>query len=147
MERHTHRLAVPIAVIVVTGAVLWVRAGSLTPPAGPVAPTMRTLDQISADIAALPSASIKRVTHGYVEYPRDTLVATQTISPAIDPARSIVTLGPTVATGQPTSFSNTMFSRSGACVVSLTATTITIKVDVVNASFPLAVSYQIVEYN
>jgi hypothetical protein len=37
---------VPVFVVGVIGAVLWANAGSLTPPPGPVASTMKTLDEV-----------------------------------------------------------------------------------------------------
>jgi parallel beta-helix repeat protein len=40
------RFAGPVLIAVVVGAVIWASAGSLTPPAGPPAPTMKTLTQV-----------------------------------------------------------------------------------------------------
>ncbi len=48
-----------ILVVGTAGVALWVSAGSLTPPGGPVAPTMKTLVQVEprADVQTLPTAA------------------------------------------------------------------------------------------
>lgn len=44
------RAARPVLIAATVGMVVWVNAGSLTPPGGPVAPTMKTLDEVEARI-------------------------------------------------------------------------------------------------
>jgi hypothetical protein len=145
MKHHT-TLLVAFTAVVVAGTVLWVNAGSLTPPAGPVAPTMRTLDQISADIASL-QAPVKRVVRGVITFDKDGAPElSQAFAPPIDPSKSVVSLSDAVAmdcnlTPAP------VIARHGACLISLTATQITVRVD---NNIPITgakVSYQIVEYN
>lgn len=51
MKQSWMRVAQPVLVAVVVGTVVWVNAGSLTPPVGPVAPTMKTLSEVEPRIA------------------------------------------------------------------------------------------------
>lgn len=46
MKRSIQRYAHPVLIVTAVASVIWVNAGSLTPPGGPVAPTMKTLDQV-----------------------------------------------------------------------------------------------------
>ena len=67
---------------------------------GPVAPTMTTLSEISAQISALGSAggggTPKRVVRGVIAFADGECEKTATFSPAIDPAKSVVALSPVV---------------------------------------------------
>jgi hypothetical protein len=152
MERRRFGLAACAIAIAMVATALYVNAGSLTPPAGSVAPTMKTLDQLSSEIAAVQSAvaalpgGIKRVVRGVIDVQKDTLVGNQTFSPAVDPAKSLVTLSDAVATANPLNDPN-WSARQGTCLLSLTTTQITVRVDVSNNTAPMQVSYQIVEYN
>lgn len=150
MKRQTLSSTVLIALVVVMGVVLWVHAGNLTPPAGPVAPTMKTLEQISNQIAALPGGSgpIKRILRGTITISKDTdpPVGSATFSPAIDPTRSVVLLADPVALDFPTC-TNTLAARTGACLVSLSETQITLRVDKTTSVTGAMASFQIVEYN
>lgn len=139
-----------VVVALLTLLVMWARAGSLTPPAGGVAPTMKTLDEISTQISSLQvaggAAPIKRVIRGVIDFPSGTSEVTQGFSPNIDPAKSVVSLSSACAIELPVA-NNSFYSRSGACVTGLTASQVTVRVDaganVVNSK----VSFQIVEYN
>jgi len=148
MKPHPLSFTVLVAAGIVAVAVLWVHAGSLTPPAGPVAPTMKTLDEISGQIAALPPASIKRVIRGVVSIPRGSGTAdgSSTFSPAVAPSRSIVLLSAAVFTEFEGSV-DAKLTRNGACLVSLSSTQITVRVDNLTNVVGVAVSYQIIEYN
>jgi len=48
MKRSILRYARPVLIVTAVTTVIWVNAGSLTPPGGPVAPTMKALDQVEA---------------------------------------------------------------------------------------------------
>lgn len=130
--------------------VMWARAGSLTPPAGSVAPTMKTLDEISTQISSIQvaggAAPIKRVIRGVLDFPAGTNEVTQGFSPNVDPAKSVVTLSSACALGFPVA-SNAFYSRSGTCVINLTSSQLTIRVDAGANVVDSKVSFQIVEYN
>lgn len=129
---------------------LLLRAGPLSPPAGTVAPTMKTLDEISTQISNLQVASggapVKRVVRGIIDVPAGQLEAAQNFSPAVDPAKSVVLLSNYCATATLTS-TNAFISRSNTCLVNLTASQITVRLDASSASMDAKVSYQIVEYH
>ncbi|MGB9626226.1 MAG: hypothetical protein ACPMAQ_15340 [Phycisphaerae bacterium] len=148
MKPYPLSFTVLVAVGIVAAGVLWVHAGSLTPPAGPVAPTMKTLDEISGQIAALPPASIKRIVRGVIAIPRGagTAEGSSTFSPAIDPSRSVVLLSDAVF-GEFEGSVDAKLSRNGACLVSLSSTQITVRVDNLTNVIGVTVSYQIIEYN
>src|SRR2546421_208449 len=55
MKRSILRFASPVLIVTAVTTVVWVNAGSLTPPAGPVAPTMKSLDQVEARTPIDPS--------------------------------------------------------------------------------------------
>src|SRR5438045_1078006 len=50
MKRSTLRFAPAVLLVTAMATVVWVNAGDINPPAGPVTPTMRTLDQIEARV-------------------------------------------------------------------------------------------------
>ena len=50
MKRYPFKVAGPMLVVAVLGIAVWVNAGDLNPPSGPVAPTMKTLDQVEPRI-------------------------------------------------------------------------------------------------
>lgn len=137
--------------LVVTG-LLW--AGQLSPPSGPVAPTMKSLDDLSAEHAAILAAigggsggaggGVKRVIHGLLDFPAGTYTVSQAISPAINPAKAQVVLDPSVYIN--VSSATYTAARTGGCVTELTAEQITVMIDN-TSNFTRKVSYQIIEYN
>lgn len=137
--------------------VLWAQAGDLNPPAGPVAPTMKTLGQLSAEHAQLASAiagipgggggGVKQVVRGCIELAGGTFEASATFSPEINPAKSVVVLSDSVLKTMLSGSANQLSPRNGACLVDLTSTTITVRVDDVPPTSIRQVSYQIIEYN
>ncbi len=141
------------------GLVLWANAGDLNPPAGPVGPTMKTLDQLSAEHAQLASAiaaipgggggggGVKQVVRGVVSLPAGQFEVSQDFSPSINPAKSVVVLSDAILL-TPFSGSQTYVStRNGACLINLTSTTVTVRIDDASPSGVRQVSYQIIEYN
>lgn len=146
MSHRSQGWAVFVFVAVVAGVAFWGHAGDLRPPAGPVAPTMKTLDQLSAQIAAL-QAPVKQVVRGVIPFPKDQREASQTLSSAVNPAKSVVMLSDAVATAPPVSSDPNWGTRTGACVTSLTGSQITIRVDASVLLAPAEVSYQVIEYN
>ena len=68
-------------------------------------------------------APVKRVVRGVIDFAQGTEEVTQTFSPSVDPAKSVVTLS------------------------NLTATQITVRADASISLMPAKVSYQIIEYN
>ncbi len=153
-----HRIggSIVAGLAVCLGLVLWANAGDLNPPAGPVTPTMKTLDQLSAEHAQLASAiagisggggGVKQVVHGCIEFASGTFEASATFSPEINPSKSVAVLSDSVVKTLLNSTMNQLTTRNGACVVGLTSTTITIRVDDAPPSSVRQVSYQIIEYN
>ena len=129
----------------ITFTVITGKAGDLEPTASPQ-PTMVTLGQISAQIAAL-SSPIEKVVRGVITFPDSTygggVELSQSFSPAVDPNRSVVMLSPTVASEHPIA-DGSWIARTGACLIELTETQITVRVE------PLPsvkkISFQIIEY-
>ena len=148
MRQPSATALVSIAAVV---AIAWcATAGPLTPPEGPVTPTMKTLDEISAQITALSESlgsrgGVKRVIRGTTTYTRNSNpVQTLTFSPTINPEKSVAQ-----ATCCSTEYVNTnppANARNAVCVTDLTETSITVQVDKVLVTTPLLVSYQIIEY-
>jgi len=56
MKRHTLKSAAPFLALSVLATMVWLYAGDLNPPAGPVAPTLKTLDEVEprTPISSLP---------------------------------------------------------------------------------------------
>jgi len=151
-------------VAVAIGGSIWVIAGDLNPPPGPVAPTMKTLSELSAEhvqlagqitavqsaIAALPSSSIKRVVRGVVTYTLDQYELTVSFSPPVDPAKSVVSLSDAVWVWGAYQYAQNVISTS-TCLVSLTASTITVRIPpqslLAANDDNWIVAYQIIEYN
>ncbi len=118
------------------------KAGSLEPNAPPQ-PTMVTLSQLSAQIAAL-SSPVEKVVRGLITFENGNSVEKyQDFSPAVDPNRCVVLLSDSVATTHPTT-SDEWIARTSACLVDLTDSQITVRVEPHPAN--QKVSYQIIEY-
>ncbi|MGQ9652090.1 MAG: hypothetical protein ACUVXJ_18475 [Phycisphaerae bacterium] len=157
MQRRHVFSAVPVIIMILLGAVLWVQAGDLNPPSGPVSPTMKTLDQLSAEHAQLASAiagipgggggGVKQVVRGVIELAGGVFEASATFSPEINPSKSVVVLSDSVVRQLVSGAANQLSNRNGTCLVDLTSTTITVRVDDAPPTTIRQVSYQIIEYN
>jgi len=138
-----------VSLIIVLTALLFIglhcltgKAGNLEPGAAP-APTMVTLDQLSAQIQAL-SSPVEKVIRGLITFQYGQSVEQyQDFSPAVDPNRCIVLLSDTVATTHPTT-TDEWIARATACLVDLTDSRITVRVEPHPAE--QKVSYQIIEH-
>jgi hypothetical protein len=146
MQERFWRSTLPVCLVIVAVGGWLATAGTLTPPNGPVAPTMKTLDEISTQISQIPAGSVKRVIRGVITYTAGQEELSQSFSPAIDPTKSVVTLSPACATDY-LATNSAMAARTAACVTDLTSTQITVRVDTVVRIVGLKVGYQIVEYN
>ena len=119
------------------------KAGNLEPAAAP-APTMVTLSQLSAQIQAL-SSPVEKVVRGVITFQNGgAMESTQDFSPTVDPNRSIVLLSDTVATEHTIPDYPDWLARTGACLINLTGSQITVRIEDHQAE--QKVSYQIIEY-
>ena len=141
--------SVIVCLMILLVGVWFARAGTLTPPAGPIAPTMKTLDDLSAQISGISGGAggggIKQVIRGVVTYPLSQEELSQDLSATINPAKSIVLLSPACATDY-NATTAAMAGRNGACVTNLMASQISIRVETSVRVAPMKVSYQIIEY-
>ncbi len=155
----SHRIGgfIVVGLAVCLGLVLWARAGDLNPPAGPVAPTMKTLDQLSAEHAQLASAiaaisggggggGVKQVVRGVIELASGVCEGSANFTPEINPSKSMVVLSDAVIVNMADG-RNTLAARTGACLMDLTASSIAIRIDEVALVGIHRVSYPIIEYN
>ena len=118
------------------------KAGNLEPNAPPQ-PTMVTLSQLSAQIAAL-SSPVEKVVRGLITFQNGQPVEQdQVFSPAVDPNRCVVLLSDAVATSHETT-EDEWIARTSACLIDLTDSQITVRVEPHPAD--QKVSYQIIEY-
>ena len=142
-----------VLVIVGLGALLFMvfdgftgKAGILEPNAPPQ-PTMATLGQISAQIEAL-SSPVEKVVRGVITLPYEAngvaIESTQGLSSVVDPNRSVVLLSDAIASDHSSTEGGEWTARTGACLVSLTETEITVRVEGFRTE--QEVSYQIIEY-
>ncbi len=137
--------------IVVLAALLFIvfdcfpgKAGNLEPGAAPQ-PTMVTLAQISAQIQEL-SSPVNKVVRGVITFDDEQGVEiTQFFSPVVvDPNRSVVLLSDAVVLNYDTNPDDDWIYRNGACLIGLTSTQITVRIEEHPAN--QKVSYQIIEY-
>lgn len=139
-----------VLVIIILTALLFMvfdcltgKAGNLEPNAPPQS-TMVTLSQLSAQITAL-SSPVEKVVRGLITFENGGAVeSTQGFSPEVDPNRCVVLLSDSVATEHTTTDYSGWTARTGACLIDLTDSQITIGVE--PHPTKQEVSYQIIEY-
>jgi hypothetical protein len=135
-------IAVLAAMLFIAFDCFTTRAGSLEPGAAPQ-PTMVTLAQLSSQIQAL-SSPIEKVVRGVITFQNSGGVElTQDFLPVVDPNSCVVLLSDTITTEHPGTEDN-WINRTGACLVDLTDSQITVQVEPHPAE--QKVSYQIIEY-
>ena len=148
METKRKSAKVVVSLLALVGLLvfsLFAVGGSLEPGAPP-GPTMKTLDEISAQIAAL-SSPINNVIRGVIDFPLEgSATQSDTFSPTADPNRSVVLLSDAVGNSFGGPWYSEWIARNGACLISLTESEITIQVESQASSGGLKVSYQIIEY-
>ncbi len=137
-----------ILLIVILAALLFMvfdcftgKAGSLEPNEPPGS-TMVTLSQLSAKIEAL-SSPIKKVVRGVITFENYETIDLQDLSSSVDPNHSVVMLNDAVASNHDGTIDD-WISRTGACLIDLTETQITVRVELL--PMEQKVSYQVIEY-
>lgn len=148
MKRYSGRIVTVFTLLAIPAA--WLGAGQLTPPPGPVAPTMKTLDDLSAEHAAIRasmgggSGGIKRIVRGVVSFAAGEREASVTLPAQIVPDKSLVVLECVIyVMGNPSQTATA--ARAGACVDALTTDTMNVSIDY-QLSVPRKLAYQIIEY-
>jgi len=145
MKTKQKKIKTAVSVLVLAGLVVFglTAIGGDLEPSAPPGPTMKTLDEISAEIAQ--SSPIKNVVRGVIEYTWDQPTSqSQAFSPAVDPNKSVVYLSDAIG-WQVGTLAESTIARNGACLMSLTESEITVVVES-HGQFNQMVSYQIVEY-
>lgn len=135
-------IAVLTALLFIVFDCLKGKAGNLEPSAPPES-TMVTLGHISSQIEAL-SSPVEKVVRGVITIPKDEATGLQSLSLPVDPNYSVVLLSDAVASEHTTSDDPEWLGRTGACLIELTETQITVQVEDHQAE--QKVSYQIIEY-
>jgi len=146
MKTKQKKTKTAVSVLVLAGLVVFAltAVGGNLEPSAPPGPTMKTLDEISAQIAAL-SSPVNKVVRGVINFNwAEPTSKTQEFSPVVDPNKSIVYLSDAVGQLVGSIVGDTI-ARNGACLISLTESEITVEVDQ-QGQFNQKVSYQIVEY-
>jgi len=137
-----------IFLLVMAFAIINGKAGSLEPTAPP-GPTMVTLDQLNAKIDAL-SSPVEKVVHGTITLQTSSgcqaVDSKQSLSSTVDPNRCVAILSEAVASVRPSNNTTYEVTRNGACLVALTPTEITVRVEGLRDSITQTVSYQIIQY-
>jgi len=143
-------------VVVCLALALWAKAGDVNPPTGPIVPTMKTLDQLSSEHSQLVSAiagiggggggGVKQIVRGVISFPTGQFEIPQDLSSSINPAKSIAVVSDAVLVSPYTGTQQYVSARNGACLVNLTPTAVTIRIDDASPSGVRQVSYQIIEY-
>lgn len=143
-QRNVLLVVVLLALVFIVFDCLKGKAGSLQPYAPPQ-PTMVTLSQLDAKIDAL-STPVNKVIRGVILFGKNVATeVTGTFSPAVDPSRCVVLLSDPIAFNRDSNPTyRDWISRTGACLINLTETQITVQVELQSASQKL--SYQIIEY-
>ncbi len=106
-------------------------------------------DATAKTITFSSGATIKQVVRGVITFDAGQHELSGSLSPSIDPGKSVVFLSP-VVNSQFVVSDKAGAMRSGACLVSLTASQITISIDSMVGSSQQPqrrVSYQVIEYN
>ncbi len=143
MKKTKTNLVVTLVFLLVFLIIAAINQAGILEPNSPPGPTMKTLDDISAEISQ--NSPIKKVVRGVIEYTWDqSTVQNQSFSPPVDPNKSVVYLSE--AMGYPVGgITESTISRNGACLISLTDSEITVEVEP-HGQFNQKVSYQILEY-